>query len=544
MRSYSMKFIISNIFVLLLSFFVTEVFAAKAIDLQQMPGELMQKFFISPSSIQQVSSNKDFNGVTHIRLQQFYAGYPVWGGDFIAHIPRGLSVKSINDLTTPALSSHVTYNGNVYEELQRELGAVPANVLTDTAMNKAKQAAIQLFEKKLGSKNSPSETLEKLIIFIDKHNKAHWSYFISFNTIDKNNIPAQPVYIIDAYSYAVYKSWNNIQTLEDVHGGGLGGNPKFGKIVYDNVNTQLILDVMRDTATHMCYLKNSGVMVKDARVRNEITHFDCAKFSPQHNNIYWDADFDTVNGAYSPSNDALYDGKIIKDMYQKWYGIPVLVKNGKPMMLTMVVHAKMENAYWDGTQMTFGDGGKTFYPLVSLGVGAHEISHGFTEQHSGLIYQSQSGGLNESFSDMAAQAAEYYSTGKSSWQIGAEILKGKNVSLRYMDEPTKDCESGARPGDDCSISHVKDYADYVDVHFSSGIFNKAFYLIATSEGWNTKKAFDVMVHANMNYWTANTDFNNAACGVVQAAHDYNYSVSAINKAMFAVGINTDKCSKI
>ena len=102
-----------------------------------------------------------------------------------------------------------------------------------------------------------------------------------------------------------------------------------------------------------------------------------------------------------------------------------------------------ENAFWDGKQMTFGDGDTMMYPLVSLGVGAHEISHGFTEQHSNLEYYGQSGGINEAFSDMAAQAAEYYSAKKNSWQIGPEIMKEDSgyEALRYMDKPSRDGSS-------------------------------------------------------------------------------------------------------
>ncbi len=59
--------------------------------------------------------------------------------------------------------------------------------------------------------------------------------------------------------------------------------------------------------------------------------------------------------------------------------------------------------------MTFGDGASYFYPLVSLDVSAHEVSHGFIEQNSNLIYSGQSGGINEAFSDMAGEAAEFYS---------------------------------------------------------------------------------------------------------------------------------------
>ena len=64
----------------------------------------------------------------------------------------------------------------------------------------------------------------------------------------------------------------------------------------------------------------------------------------------------------------------------------------------------------------------------------------------------------------AAQAAEFYSTGKNSWQIGPEIVKGKGA-LRYMDDPTKDGKS---------IANVKDYTDDLNVHYSSGVFNKVF----------------------------------------------------------------------
>ena len=71
-------------------------------------------------------------------------------------------------------------------------------------------------------------------------------------------------------------------------------------------------------------------------------------------------------------------------MYQEWYGINPLKTD-----LTLRVHYGdgFENAFWDGKQMTFGDGADIFYPLVSLDVTAHEVSHGFTEFNSGLLTQ-------------------------------------------------------------------------------------------------------------------------------------------------------------
>lgn len=68
--------------------------------------------------------------------------------------------------------------------------------------------------------------------------------------------------------------------------------------------------------------------------------------------------------------------------------------------------------------MNFGDGTSYFYPLTSLDVTSHEISHGHTEQNSGLQYSAQSGGMNDAFSDMAGEAAEYFDRDQNDWLVG------------------------------------------------------------------------------------------------------------------------------
>jgi pseudolysin len=230
---------------------------------------------------------------------------------------------------------------------------------------------------------------------------------------------------------------------------------------------------------------------------------------------------------------------MIKGMYQDWYHLPVLTTgNGKPMLLTMVVHEKgLDNAYWDGEKMTFGDGQDYFYPLTSLGVAAHEISHGFTSQHSDLEYYGQSGGMNESFSDMAAISADIYAYGKTNWQIGAEIVKQDNTALRYLDQPSKDCGGLGS----CSIDDASQYNSGLDVHESSGVYNHLFYLLATSPNWDAHKAFNVMVQANMSYWTPTTNFASGACGIIKAAKDYDYDIQAVENAIKAVKIDISNC---
>lgn len=512
---------------------LSTTWAAKQIELTDQSVSILSSYLNNPlaaskADLKETSRSVDFNQTTHVRLQQTYAGYPVWGGDAVVHVPAGGNTS----LQALAANQDAGLDGFFYQDLNKDLENTPNYVFTADQAHKALQQAIDLYQQKTGLKQAVSKTTSKLLVYVDKDSKAHWAFLVSFLS-NSARMPAKPTYIIDAATFSVYKQWNNIQTLDDEPAGGFGGNDNMGKLVYDGLKKDFpALTIDRDAANSICYLRNEDVTVEDVRNDNAVSQFQCNETDKDHNNVYWDADFDSANGGYSPDNDALFAGKVIKNMYQDWYHVPVLTQDGKPMMLIMRVHLPIENAFWDGDAMTFGDGGDTFYPLVSLGVGAHEISHGFTQQHSNLIYGGQSGGLNESFSDMAAQAAEYYATKHNSWEIGPEIMKQKGEALRYMDDPKKDGRS---------IDNVKDYNDDLDVHYSSGVFNKVFYLLGTAKKWNTKKAFNVMVHANQNYWTSDATFESAACGIVKATKDYKYDLDVVKRALKKVGIKAGKC---
>ncbi|CAM5269028.1 Peptidase OS=Rhodanobacter lindaniclasticus OX=75310 GN=B1991_14740 PE=3 SV=1 [Rhodanobacter lindaniclasticus] len=192
--------------------------------------------------------------------------------------------------------------------------------------------------------------------------------------------------------------------------------------------------------------------------------------------------------------------------------------------------ANYENAFWDGSAMYFGDGASTFYPLVSLDVTSHEISHGYTEQNSGLEYTGQSGGMNEAYSDIAGEAAEYFDRGSADFLVGADIVKasaGIGEALRYMCNP---------PQDGGSIDNAANYNSGLDVHYSSGVYNKSFCLLAKTSGWDVKKAFQVYALANKVYWTATSTFNSGACGVESAATDLGYDKNAVIAAFNGVGV--------
>jgi hypothetical protein len=367
------------------------------------------------------------------------------------------------------------------------------------------------------------------------------AYFVTPTTNDLDFLKfTKPIY-----------SGSNVPQFEDVLGGGYGGNiGPIGKLTYDGQpSNYAALDMQRDPITNICYLQNNitNIVVLNYAGRyglnSTVASFNCSFTNPEHNNLYWNGEFDANNGAYSPGNDALFYASIIKQMYLDWYGIPPVVDaEGKDAKILMYVNVHADNAFYDGDIISpkfyFGNGRPCtgsecyliHYPLISLEVVAHELSHAFTLQHGDLPYSGNEGSaIAESFGDMNSVAAEYYFYGENVWSIGAEISRNDTAD-RYMDDPTRNGRG---------IDNYKNLTQWTPVHVAAGIFNKAFYLIATSGNWTTKKAFDVMVKANMKYWSNTTDFHSGACGVVNATQDYGFEVAAVKSAMQAVGIDMD-----
>lgn len=500
--------------------------------------EVKQKFALSTQgvtvtkdSLSFISEHTDRNQVTHVRMQQRYVGFPVYGGYAIMH-----SMNKAKSLAA-SQSNNVEMNGVIYQGLQTELGQPDASFVQNA------DGALQQFKAKYSAQEVTDGKVTPMV-YIDEDHQAHWAYKVSVLVRHQDKIPERPTAIIDAKTNQPFVQWNDIKTGKVVaKGSGFGGNRKMG---YHQFGTNLpYLELTRDTSAAMCFMENQYVKVIDMghkySSRNMAMKFACAT---NDSNIYltgYKGDgYDKDNGAASPTNDALYAGYVIRHMYADWYNVNALSNSdGTPMQLVMRVHYgdAYENAYWDGEQMTFGCGDTMMYPLVSLGVGAHEISHGFTEQHSSLEYYGQSGGMNESFSDMAAQAAEYYSSeGKSnSWQIGGEIMKESSGydALRYMDKPSRDGES---------IDTADEYYGGLDVHYSSGVYNHLFYILANKANWNTRMAFDVMVKANMDYWTPYASFDEGGCGVLSAAKDLGYSLADVKSSLQAVAIKLNKCA--
>lgn len=558
-------------------------YAATEIDLSTKDPSILQSFLPSTrfsnatqSDLKSGKTSTDLNGVTHTRFQQFYGGIEVFGADGIVHAAKGRKPISFNAFASA--KEGVKLDGVIYADLAKDLGPLP----TELDKNNAIQAAKKYYQTNSKDDRSLTVTSVKPLIYIDQ-TKAKYAYEIDFavETNATNTKLTAPIFIVDAKTGQVYQESNDIKNLETVSLGGIGGNAKMGKIAYGVTPKQIpnltayLPKLTISRSNDLCVIENNEIVVTDFRngggirgdriIPGETVSFPCVK-DPYGLGIYWNQTWalqnDVENEGYSPTNDALFSAMVVDEMYKKWYGEPVLTKeDGSPLKMVMIVHFPDANAGWSSKNqmMIYGTGiyynPKTneeknlFYPLTALDVGAHEISHGFTDQHSGLFNAGQPGGINESFSDMAAQAAELYAEGKPSWKIGHKITRpliNEGGPLRFVDHPERD---------GISIIDARNYYFGMDVHFSCGVFNRLFYLIATDlernktgvpkgHGWDTKKAFDVMVEANKHYWRRISDFDDAACGLVKAVKTYqkkypgSYKMDTVLKALSEVHVSS------
>ncbi|WP_414648847.1 pre-peptidase C-terminal domain-containing protein [Dokdonella sp.] len=413
----------------------------------------------------------------------------------------------------------------------RAVGDLANDISTTNAAISANRALLVAKTLTLGSHHasiSISNLSNQKMIYVDDNDVAHLVYVTSFFA-DKGviasgagmlsasravvNQPTRPFVITDAQTGVVLKHWDGLTTSEI--GTGPGGNAKTGQYNWGSGGKYGYLDVSQSGST--CTMNNTDV--KSVNLNGSTGGSTTAFSYTCPNNTY-----KAINGAYSPINDAHYFGGVIQNMYSAYTGSKALT-----FQLIMRVHygSNYENAFWNGSNMSFGDGASTFYPLTSVDVAGHEVSHGYTEQHSNLTYSGQSGGMNEAFSDMGGEATEYYWKGSNDFLVGPEIFKASGA-LRYMNNP---------PQDGGSIDNAADYTSSMDVHYSSGVYNKAFYKLATTSGWNTPSAFKVFARANAVYWTPSSTFNSGACGVESAATDLGLSSAAVTAAFNSVGVS-------
>jgi len=248
-----------------------------------------------------------------------------------------------------------------------------------------------------------------------------------------------------------------------------------------------------------------------------------------------------------------YDGSgSVYDFYQAIFKRKSIDDKGMRLDSTVHYGQKYDNAFWNGQQMVYGDGdGQLFNRFtISIDVIGHELTHGVTEYEASLVYQGETGALNESMSDvfgsMVLQFSKKQKATAASWLIGEGLLaKGvKGKALRSMSAPGTAYNDPVL-GSDPQPSHMKNIykgpQDNGGVHINSGIPNKAFYLAATTlspTGYSWEKAGAIWYEVLCNRLRPNSGFKECRDHTVAVAKSMFGATDAtkVKKAWQAVGL--------
>jgi Zn-dependent metalloprotease len=433
-----------------------------------------------------IAVNKGIDAIDHVRLQQMYGGVKVWNCDVVVH------------------ASGSTFEGMDGNVLSLQGLDLKPTVASDAAMAQAKgEYARGASTKAL----SYSREQHELVVLPVENGLARLAWHVSFYTEEQAGIePGLWHYFIDAHDSTMLRRFNGLHTTFE--GSGPGGNAKVSRTWKDaldveQVGTSYAMDTTRVETTDMKHgTSGQGTVVSSTSLM----------FSDP-----------AINDAHGFAETTL-------NMLKDWFGYNSIDNAGFKIISRVHYSTSYENAFWDGTEMTYGDGASFFYPLSgALDVVAHEIDHGFTAKHSNLTYYGQSGGMNESFSDIAGTAAKFFGDpSRATFDLGGDIFKNPTGALRYMCDP---------PKDGSSIDNLSKYNDGLDVHYTSGIMNKAFCRAskrlssgnpdgtATPDG--VHQAAKAWYLANASYWTAGSTFVQGCQGTLDAAKALGYDATAM-----------------
>lgn len=444
----------------------------------------------------------DADGSTHVRMNRLYKGLPVLGGDMIVHqgadgsyegasLTLGQAPRmSIDARLSPSLAKDTA------SDLARSLDIGKLRVrdnakLVVDAVEQAPRLAWRITTTGKQDDGTPS----RLHTYVDAK---------TGDTLRSE----ETIHTADGEGNSLYSGTVPIETTE-VDGGFDLRSPSYG----DNYTT----DAENQTDSILCQL--FGIM--------------CAPNTPfiDEDNVWGDG---TVDDRQSAAVDAQYGANTTYDYFQAVHGRAGIWDDGTGAQSRVHYGDNYVNAFWDGEKMTYGDGdGQVAGPLVSLDVAGHEMSHGVTENTANLTYSGESGGLNESTSDIFGTAVEFHadnSEDPGDYYVGEEIMLDRDA-LRYMDQPSRDGSSF-----DCWESGVGD----ADVHYSSGVGNHFFYLLAEGSGTKTiggiehssttcddstvtgiglESAEQIWYRALTAYMTSSTDYAGAREATLSAAAD-------------------------
>ncbi|MFH1320906.1 MAG: PKD domain-containing protein, partial [Bacteroidota bacterium] len=478
--------------------------------------------------LRQTNGFTDKLGYTHYRYLQYYNGYPIEAAVYIAHTKNG-RVHSFNGKIFREIDIDPTPSIKENTALQKALGHIGADTYKWEIEEEENHLKLIL--------NDPSATYFPKGELVLVPQNGQFDNVDSYRLAYKFDIYAHSllkrVYIyVDAVNGDVIFELNRICNT-DVLG--------TAQTMYSGTRT-----ITTDSLSSSNYRlresgRGNGIITYDM---NESTSYGSAVDFTDTDN-YWNTTANYDDAAY----DAHWGTEGTYDYYFYNFGRNSYDDAGAQLISYIHYDYAFSNAFWDGSAMTYGDGdGASYSPFTALDIISHELTHGVTEFSAGLIYSSESGALNESFSDIFGTAVEFYmKPGSANYLMGEDIMIGGGA-IRSMENPNLYY---------CPDTYQGDYWDpYEEVHTNSGVQNFWFYLLLNGgsgvndigdsysvAGIGINMAEQIAYRNLSVYLTPSSNYADARFYSIQAAKDLygdcSNEVIQTTNAWYAVGIGNE-----
>ncbi len=439
-------------------------------------------------------------GFDHVKMQQYYKGVKVYGGQIILHGKNGL-INTMNGtyFPTPTIDLTPVFTENAAIKIvKKDVSAISQIVDPHQIKNK-----LLTF----------NETESELVVYHFKLNilneKLVWHITVRPNVLERWE------YFVDAGNGHIVNKYNN--TCSD--------GPATANALDLNGITRT-LNTYQYSGNY--YLINTTKPMFNGGQTSMPDQLVGAIWTIDANNSN-SGDFYQVTSGNNTWNDAAsvsahYNADNTYNYYKNTHGRNSIDGNGGTIIsIVNVVDENgnsLANAYWNGSAMFYGNGGNMFKPLAGAeDVGAHEMTHGVIQNTANLEYQYESGAINEAMADIGGAMVD-----RDNWQIGEKIIPQGSPyfptgTLRDMSNPHNGGSSFNDPSYQPANVNEK-YTGEQDnggVHTNSGIINYAYYKIA--EAISKNKAEKLFYRALSVYMTKSSQFIDCRLAFEQAAKD-------------------------
>lgn len=439
-----------------------------------------------------VSLKRDDQGFAHLKHQQYFNGVKVDGGEYTVHI-RQREVVSVS-------GNYVAMDG------QTRKFSISHDEALKSALNHVNANRYIWEDPTLSHQLSLQQLPEGELTYVRPSNSG--APVLSF----KFDIYAVEPLSRD-YLFVDANSGDVIQVFERVHGADVAAD---GTSIYNGT-----VDFTADSFGGGYRLRQSGDGVETFDLNNG-TEYGSATDITSSTTSFTTTDVQTGVQAHYGAEQTL-------QFFSQRFGRDSYDDQGSTLLSYVSYSTDYVNAFWDGSRMTYGDGdGVDYGPLVSLDIVGHEIAHGVTQFSAGLIYQNESGALNESFSDIFGESVENFALGTNDWLMGDDIGITGSGAFRSMSNPNAHGDPDTYLGD----FWFTGTGDNGGVHTNSGVQNKWFHILTVGEtGTNDNgDAYSVaglgiedasaIAYRNLTvYLTASSDYYDAREGAIQSAID-------------------------